>query len=132
MTDFSPYTAGEIVDWLSQGVDMPAAPATIWVSVLDDTGTELSSSLTSARQGVTAGTGWTKNGTDFENANEITLGEATQDLTNIQEVRLHDSETAGEVLTETTATDAPFDISEGTELVFEPGDIQFDVEDFSE
>lgn len=132
MTDFSAYTADAITAWLSQGTDMPVAPGTVYVTVFDDAGNELSADLSEARKGVAAGTGWTKNGTDFENTNEITLGEATADLTNVTDIALCDASTGGNVLARYSMSNAPFDVAAGTELLFEAGSITFDVQDRTE
>lgn len=130
MTDLTLYSADQIADWLSQGTDMPAAPTTLYVALFDDTDTELSSDLQNGRVGVSAGTGWdlTDSGTKFDNAAEIDFGEATVDLTNVQYVRLYDSSTGGNALTETTLDSAPIDVSSGTRVFFEAGQFTFDIQ----
>lgn len=132
MTDFSPYLAGEIVDWMSQGVDMPTAPTDIYVTVFDDTDTERDGSLTGARAAVPAGTGWTLVGTNFENTNDVTLGEASTDINNITDVALYDAETGGNQLARYTINEAPFTVADGSTLTFEAGELSFDVVDTSE
>jgi len=127
--DFSPYTAGEITDWLSQGVDMPTAPTELFVTVFDDTNTELDSSLSNAREGISTSGGWTKTGTAFENTNQVSLGEATANLTNIQDVALYDAATAGNQLARYTISNGPFDLADGSTLVFDPAELSFDVLD---
>ena len=132
MTDFSPYLAGVIVDWMSQGTDMPTAPSDIYVTIFDDTDTERAASLTGARAAVPAGTGWTVNGTDFENTNDVTLGEASTDINNITDVALYDAETGGNQLARYQINEAPFTVADGSTLTFEAGQLTFDIVDTSE
>jgi hypothetical protein len=131
MSDLSVYAAGQFVDWLSQGT-IDTAPSNIYITVYDDTGTELDGDLANARASTTAGTDWTVNGTDFENTNLIDLGEATADLTNIQDVALFDAATGGNELARYTLNDANFDLSTGSKLQFEAGQLTFDVIDRTE
>jgi hypothetical protein len=132
MTDFSAYLAEEITDWMSQNTQLDTPPAALWVTVFDDTDTELSSSLTQARQDVSTSGGWTKNGTNFENANQISLGEAAGQLSNVQDVALFDAETGGNLIARYTINEAPFNVADGSELTFEAGDLSFDVVDRTE
>ena len=131
MSELSVYAAGQFVDWLSQGT-IDAAPSNIYITVYDDTGTELDGDLANARASTTAGTDWTVNGTDFENTNLIDLGEAAVDLTNIQDVALFDASTGGNELARYTLNDATFDLSAGSKLQFEAGQLTFDVIDRTE
>lgn len=131
MSDFSVYTAEQVRDWMSQGtVDTP--PSNIYVTVFDDTGTERSSDFASARATTAAGTDWNTPGTSFENASQITLGEATADVQNIEDVALFDADTGGNLLARYTLSDAPFDVSTGTVLLWDAGDLSFDIVDRTE
>lgn len=139
MTDFSPHLAGEIVDWMSQGSDMATAPSSLWVTVFDSTDTELDGDLDGARAEVSTGSGWTRTNTAFENAAEVSLGEATSDLTNVEDVAIYDSETLGNQLArypidslDGSSVTPPFDVSQGTTLRFKAGDLSFDVQDTSD
>lgn len=128
MSDLSVYAGEQFVDWLSQGT-INSAPSNIYVTVFDDTGTELDGDFATARASTSAGTDWTDNGTDFENTSQISLGEATTDVSNIDDVALYDSSTGGNELARYQMTDSLFDVSSGTELLFEAGDLTFDVKD---
>lgn len=132
MSDFSPYLAGEIVDWMSQGTDMPAAPTDLYVTVFDDQDAERDGSFTNARAQVPTGTGWTKVGTNFENTNGISLGEASTNVQNITDVALYDAETGGNQLARYQINEAPFTVADGSTLTFEAGELSFDVVDTSE
>jgi hypothetical protein len=133
MSDFSVYTAEQITDWMSQG-SINTAPADLYITVFDDTGTELDGSLSNARAQTSAGTDWNEDadGTGFENANLISLGEATASLSNIQEVGIFDSATGGNLLARYTLTDAPFDLATGSSIEFKAGELAFDVIDRTE
>lgn len=131
MSDFSVYTANQVRDFLSQGVvDTP--PSNIYVTVFDQSGTEQSSNFAGARATTAAGTDWATNGTQFENASQITLGEATADVTNIQDVAIFDASTGGNLLARYDLADAPFDVSDGTVLLWDAGELSFDIVDRTE
>lgn len=132
MTDFSAYLAGEIVDWMSQDVDMPASPTSVYVTVFDDTDTERDESLTNARAEVDAPTGWTVTNTAFENTNDVSLGEASTDINNITDVALYDAATGGNQLARYTIDQAPFTVADGSTLTFQAGQLSFNVVDNTE
>jgi hypothetical protein len=129
MTDFSAYLAEEIVDWMSQNTQLDTPPTDLYVTVFDDTNTELSSNLTDARKAVSTSGDWTKNGTQFENANQISLGTASTELTNVDDVALYDAETGGNLIARYQIDQSPFNVADGSELTFEAGDLSFDVVD---
>jgi len=133
MSDFSVYTAAQVTDWMSQGT-IAAAPTDLYITVFDDTNTELSSDLSNARAQTSAGTDWNEDvdGGGFENANLINLGGATADLTNIQDVAIFDASTGGNEIARYTLTDAPFDLASGSSLEFKAGKLSFDVTDRTE
>jgi len=129
---FSAYYAGIIRDHLSQGTDAPTAYTDLYVTIFDDTDTELSSNLTNARAAVPTGSGWTVTNTSFENANQIDLGEASTTLENVTDVAIFDAETGGNLLLRGELQEAPFNIANGTSFTFEAGDIDVDIQDFTE
>lgn len=131
MSDLSVYAAGQFVDWLSQGT-VATPPSSIYVAAFDDTGTEVSDQFLNGRVEVPAGSGWDVVGTDFENANTVSFGEAGADVSNIQDVALYDAATGGNELARYAYDDAPFDVADGTTLLFESGQLQFDVVDRTE
>jgi hypothetical protein len=128
MSDLSVYAANQFNDWLSQGT-IDAAPSNIYVTVFDSGGTELDGDLSNARASTTAGTDWNENGTSFTNANDIDLGEAAVDISNVDEIALYDAATGGNELARYTLADSTFDLSAGTNLIFDAGEIDFDVID---
>lgn len=132
-SDFSVYTAGEIADWMSQGT-ITTPPSNLYVAVFDDTGTEVSGDFANDRPSTATGTDWTIVSTGFENANQIDFGEASVDVTNIQDVALFDADlaTGGNEIARYDITEALFDVSAGTNLIFSPGDLSFDVVDRTE
>jgi len=132
MSDFSVYTAGQIADWMSQGT-IETAPSDLYVTVFDDTGTERASDFASGgRVSTTTGTGWNIVATGFENANEVSFGEATADVANLQDIALFDAATGGDEIARYNLSGAPFDVSSGTTLAFPAGNISFDVQDRTE
>lgn len=128
--DFTTYSAGAIVDWLSQGTQMATPPDPVYIALYDDTGSEVSGDLANGRVAVPAGTDWTVTGTAFDNANEIGFGEATADIT-VQEFALTDSATVGggNELIRSDITSAPKTFSSGTRVFFPAGDLDVDILD---
>ena len=131
MSDFSVYTAGQVADWMSQGT-VATPPSTIYVALFDATGTEVSTDFQNDRVAVDAGTGWDVTNTAFENADVVDFGEATVDVSDIEDVALFDAETDGEELARYQMDDTPFNIASGSSLDFPAGDLQFDVIDRTE
>ena len=132
MSDFSVYTAEQVADFMSQGT-IETPPSELYIAVFDDTGTERSSDFGSGgRVSTTAGTDWNIVGTGFENANDIDFGEATSDVTGLQDIALFDASTGGNEIARYALSGAPFDVSEGTTLAFPAGNISFDVQDRTE
>jgi len=132
MTDFSVYLATEIAEWMSQNTQMDTPPTDLYVTVYDDTNTELDGNLTGARAAVSTSGGWTLVGTDFENASQISLGEASAQLNNVEDVALFDAATGGNEIARYTINEAPFNVADGSELTFEAGELSFDVVDRTE
>jgi hypothetical protein len=103
--------------------------------VFDTSDTERSTDFANNRASTSAGTDWNvvgANDTDVENANEISLGEASSDVNGLENVALFDSATGGNKLAEYTMDSTPFDVSAGTTLTFPTGDLSFDVRDETE
>lgn len=133
MSDFSVYTAEQIRDWLSQGtIDTPTT--NLYVAVFDDTDTERSSEFANGRVQTAAATDWSTVSTGFENNVQIDFGEALNDISNLEDIAIYDDTIAagGNELARFTMTDAPFDVSSGTELLFGSGTVTFDVVDRTE
>lgn len=131
MSDFSVYTAEQVRDWMSQNsVDTP--PTNLYVTVFDDTDTELSSEFAGARATTSTSSDWDTAGTGFENAAQISLGEATSDVGNVQDVALFDANTGGNEIARYDLTDAPFDVAAGSVLLWDAGELSFDIVDRTE
>ena len=129
MSDFSPYLAGEIVDWMSQDTAFDAPPSALYVTVFDDDDTELDGNLTDARAGVSTEDGWDRTNTAFENAAQISLGDASTELTDVTDVALFDASSDGNLIARYEIEQAPFNVADGSELTFEAGELSFDVID---
>lgn len=129
-SDLSVFTATQILEALFKNTDFTGI-ANVYVTVYDDTNTELDGSLSGTRA-QTAPTDWTVTDTEIANANVIDLGEATSDISNVTDVALFDAATGGNELARYELTDAPFDLADGTQLSFPVGDLQFDVRDRTE
>jgi len=131
MSDFSVHIAGEILNLMTQGT-VRTPPSNIFVAVIDNTGTERSTDFQNDRASTSAGTDWTVTDTEVENANEISLGEATTNVNDLVDVALFDSATGGNKLAQYTMDATPFDVATGTTLTFPAGDLSFDVIDETE
>lgn len=133
MSDFSVYTAGEIVNWMSQGT-VATPPSNLYLAVFDDTDTERSGDFANDRIETAAGADWDVVGTDFENAAEESFGEATTDVNNLVDIALFDDTLAngGNEIARYPMADTPFDVASGTTLLFEAGEITFNVVDRTE
>ena len=80
----------------------------------------------------TTGTDWSIVSTGFKNAAEVSFGEATADITGLQDIALFDASTGGNEIARYPLSGAPFDVSDGTTLSFPAGNITFDVQDRTE
>jgi len=128
MTDsLSTYTAEQIVDWFANAIDIDPAPGTLYVSVEDDADTDRSGDFTNAPIGI-GSANWAKSGSTFSNDTDISLGEATVDVNNVETVAIYDGSdpSTDNLLLETPIDNGPFDVADGTELIFETGDITYD------
>jgi hypothetical protein len=129
--DFGTDFAGELTEYFTSGTQITAPPTTVYVTLYDDTGTELNASLQNGRVGVDIGTGWTRTNTAFENAAEINFGEATADLT-VQEFAIKDSDADDATALEyfrAPITDAPQEFASETRVFFAAGDLDVDILD---
>ena len=132
MSDFSVYTAEQVADFMSQGT-IETPPSELYVAVFDDTGTERSGDFASdGRVSTTTGTDWDIVATGFENGAAIDFGEAVGDVTNLQDIALFDASTGGNEIARYTMSGAPFDVADGTTLIFPIGNVTFDVVDRTE
>lgn len=129
--DFGNDLAESLTQYIAEGSDLPAAPATVYVTLYDDTGTELNADLQNGRVGVSTAGDWTVNGSFFENANEINFGEALADIT-VQSFALKDSDADDATATEfirADITDAPQDFATETRVFFAAGDLDVNILD---
>jgi len=128
---FSEYFATQITEYFADATQMPTPSDPLYVTLFDDTMTELDGNLTNARAPIDA-TEWSITGTNFENTAEISLGEASTTLENVTFGAVYDSETGGNRLLIGELTEAPFNIANGTNFQFEVGDISADIRDETE
>jgi len=131
MSDFSTYTASNVADWMSQGT-IDTAPNSLYIAVFDDTNTERSGDFQNDRVETTAGTDWSfadAEQTNFQNDGNIDFGEATVDVNNLEDVAIYDDTLAngGNEIARYQMNDAPFDVADGSKLVFQTNDLSFDV-----
>jgi hypothetical protein len=134
MSDFSISLGQEIINLMTQGT-VRTPPSNVFVGVFDTSDVERSTDFANNRASTTAGTDWNvvgANDTDVQNANEISLGEASVDVNDLENVALFDSASGGTKLAEYTMDSTPFDVSAGTTLTFPAGDLSFDVRDETE
>jgi len=121
---------------MSQGTDMPTAPGNLYVGLhtsnpgnSPDGSTEVGASDYS-RVSTTTGTDWNTTGTGgpsgFENANELSFGEATNNWGTISHVSLWDSSSGGNALA-AFALNSSKTIDSGDEAKFNAGDLSFDI-----
>jgi len=131
MDDFGIDLAEDLTDYIVDGTDIPAASATYYVTLYDDTGTELNGDLQNGRVGV--GTAdWTEtDATAFENAAEVDFGEVTATGTiTVQEFAIKDADATdanSRVLYRAAITNAPQDFAADTRVFFEAGELDVDV-----
>ena len=135
MNDFGQDFAAQLADYFISGTDVDAPPATAYVTLYDDTGTELNGSLQNGRVGLAVG-GDIQQGADttqFSNAVEVNFGEVIGGSTiTVQEFALKDSDADDATAVEffrTDITDAPQDFADGTRVFFEPGELTVNILD---
>jgi hypothetical protein len=115
---------------MSQGV-VASPPSDLYVTLFDDTGTELDGDLQNGRVQTSAGGDWGLVGTGFENSSEINFGEALADIT-IQDVAIFDAASGGNEIARYDIDSAPDDRNTGTRIFFPANDLSFDVVDRTE
>lgn len=129
--DFGVDFADELTEYFTSGTDITAPPSTAYVTLYDDTGTEVHDDLPNGRVGVDIGGGWDKTNTAFENADEINFGEALEDIT-VEEFAIKDEDADDDTaLTyfQAAITDAPQDFATDTRVFFAPGELSVDILD---
>lgn len=131
--DFGTDFAAELAAYFISGTDITAPPADVYVTLYDDTGTELNGSLQNGRVAVSPGAGFNQGAdtTQFENANEINFGEATADIT-VQEVAIKDSDADDATALEYFRHDinsAPQDFASGTRVFINAGELSENILD---
>jgi len=138
MSAFSEYLAEELMNWLASNTAFASSPASLYVTLWDDTETELSSSFPNARLEVPS-SGWNINDPSgasfdsaFENAAEIDFGQANSDVNNITRFAVYDSSSGGNLLLTSKIDNSPFDVSSGTKVKFDAGNVSFDAIEYDE
>lgn len=133
--DFGQDFAAELADYFISATDITAPPATVYVTLYDDTGTELNGSLQNGRVGVSPGTDFQQGAdtTQFENAVEINFGENTSGgQITVQEFAIKDQDADDATALEYYRADiqnAPQNFSDATRVFFPTGDLSVNVLD---
>lgn len=133
MSDFTDYTENNVRDWMSQGSSMPSAPGTVYVALhtsdpgeTPDGSTEVSGG-SYAREGVSAGSGWSTSQGSFSNASTISFTQATGDWGTISHVSLWDASTNGNCLA-AFDLDSNVTINTNDTLEFNSGQLSFSID----
>lgn len=129
MSDLGEDLAADLADWLSDDSPMPAPPGTVYFALFDSTDTEVTGDFENGRVGLDNPTELDRTNTAVENAAEINFGEATANVDTVENVALLDSDTGGDMLAYGEIDDAPFDVSSGVTLFFDPGELTLDFVD---
>ena len=125
------YSATELLEWIFAATDVDPAPSNTYLTLLDSTGADLAADLDAARL-QTAPADWSITGSDVDNAAELSLGNATADISDITYAALFDAASGGNELLRTTLPNDPTSIATGTEWTWEVGDLTFDAVTFDE
>lgn len=132
MTDLTNFGESTVRDWMSQGTS-PTAIGTVYVALhtsdpgeTPDGSTEVGAADYS-RVGVSAGSGWdTPSAGQFDNANDINFGVATNNWGTITHVSLWDSSTGGNAMA-AFAVNTQKTIDVDDEARFLAGDLTFTI-----
>ncbi len=128
--DFGAALADELTEYFASGTDIGAPETTYYVTLYDDTGSELNASLQNGRLAL-SNADINRNGTAIENAAELNFGEATADIT-VQEGAIKDiddTDANSRVLLRADINTAPQDYADGTRVFFNAGELSFDILD---
>lgn len=128
MSDFTDYTENQIAQWLVGNADMPTSHGNVYVALHtsnpgdDGQGNEVSAGSYSRVQ-TAAGTDWTINGGEFENAVEITFPEATEDWGTITHFSLWDGSTTSDNALAVSPLVQSRDVGTGDTPLFRAGNL---------
>lgn len=133
--DFGADYAQEITAQFINGDAIASPPGTVYVTLYDDSGTELNGDLENGRVGVSVPAGWQQGAdpTQFENAVQVDFGEAGVELT-VQEFAIKRSDAADGSATEyyrDSIDNAPATFADGTQVFFAAGALTVNVLDHS-
>jgi hypothetical protein len=131
--DFGTDFAEELANYFISGTDITAPPTDVYVTLYDDTGTELNGDVSNGRVALSVGGDIQQGGdaTQFENAVEVNFGEATSDIT-VQEFAIKDQDANDATALEyfrADVTNAPQSYTSGTRVFFAVGDLDVDILD---
>lgn len=131
--DFGTDFAEDLADYFISGTDVPAPPTDVYVTLYDDTNTEINGDLQNGRVALSVGADIQQgvDATTFENAVEVNFGEATADVT-IQEFALKGSDADDATALEffrAPITNAPQSFTSGTRVFFAAGDLDVNILD---
>lgn len=128
---FTDYSAIELLEWAFKATDVDTAPANQYLTVLDSTGTDLAGDFPNARLETAPGD-WTLTDTEVENGGQLSLGEATADVSDITYAALYDASTGGNEIFRTSIQGGPYDVTTGTEFRWAAGGLTFDAVTYDE
>lgn len=137
MTDFTTYTEGQIADWLSQGTDMPVAPATLYVALHTSNpgqspdGTTEVTGTNYSRYASSAGTDWGVSGTaptSIDNANLFAFNEAGGSWGTITHVSLWDGAADTDNALAAYALTNSISVADGDRVEFPSGSLSFNID----
>jgi len=132
--DFGDDFAEDIAAVFSAATDI-TAPASVWLTLYDDTGTELDGSLQNGRVQVTVPGGINQgaDATQLENANEVDFGEASGDIT-VQDFGVKsadDTDANATVFFKGPVQNSPQDFAVNTRVFYDPADLNVNVLDYT-
>lgn len=133
MTDFTDYVENLVLDWMSQGSNMPSPPSNLYVALhTDDPGespdgsTEVSAADYDRIQ--TSPTDWDRSQNTFENANALDWGLISNDWGVITHMSLWD----GSATSDNTLAAFPLETehiaNEANEVTFNTGTVTFTID----
>ncbi|UXF50003.1 hypothetical protein 7841G3A7_18 [Haloquadratum phage sp.] len=133
MSDLTVYTAGQFINWLTQGqINQP--PSQIYVGLINNAGTEISADFLSGRAETIADGDWDRTGqTKAVNQNKIVFSDATGNFL-IESVALFESDLnqGGEKLVEVPVNNAPVSVFFGNDVIVNPTELEFDMLDVTQ
>lgn len=131
MSDFTDYTEGHILNWISQDIDMPSSPSSLFIALHTADPGETPDGSTEVSAGDYARyeeSNWDISGGSFENAGAIVIGTASNDWGVITHMSLWDGPTTGDNAIAAFPMTEERVINTDDPVTFDAGDISFTVD----